>query len=181
MNCSNGRPSAKRDRCNDSITVIIPAYNEEKSVGWVVSEVKRHVPEARILLIDDGSTDATAEAARLAGAEVISHPLNKGNGACVKTALRAMSGGNVAVIDGDGQHDPADLPMLLEHLEHYDLVVGKRNFTNVEGSLLRNVGNVCLRRLASFLAEQDISDLTSGLRAFHHSIACRFMHMYPNG
>lgn len=181
MNCTNGKPSVKPDPSNDSITVVIPAYNEETSVGGVVDGVKQHVPGARILVIDDGSTDATAQSARAAGADVISHPLNKGNGACLKTALRAISGGNVAVIDGDGQHDPADLPILLGHLEHYDLVVGTRNFTDTEGSSLRNVGNLCLRRLASFLAEQDIRDLTSGLRAFRHSVACRFMHMYPNG
>lgn len=163
------------------ITVVVPAFNEEGTIGEVVLGVKKNLPEARILLIDDGSSDATALKAREAGADVISHPLNKGNGAAIKTALRAISGGLVAVLDGDGQHDPAELPALLSHLDKYDLVVGARSFTTREGSILRNSGNVVLRLLASFLAEQDIPDLTSGFRAFRHNIAAKFMHIYPNG
>ena len=112
---------------------------------------------------------------------MISHPLNKGNGASIKTALRAIAGGLVAVLDGDGQHDPEELPGLLNRLDTYDLVVGSRSFTMEEGSILRNSGNFVLRKLASFLAEQDIPDLTSGFRAFRHNIAAKFMHIYPNG
>jgi glycosyltransferase involved in cell wall biosynthesis len=112
---------------------------------------------------------------------VISHPLNKGNGASVKTALRNIPGGRVAVLDGDGQHDPRDLTTLFKELERYDLVVGARSFSNGDGSALRNFGNVSLRWLASFLAEQKIPDLTSGFRAFRHKIAVRFLHLYPNG
>ena len=144
-------------------------------------ESEKNLPEARILVIDDGSSDSTAVTATEAGAEVISHPLNKGNGAAIKTALRAITGGLVAVLDGDGQHDPEDLPVLLNGLETYDLVVGSRSFTMEEGSILRNSGNFVLRKLASFLAEQDIPDLTSGFRAFRHNIAAKFMHIYPNG
>jgi glycosyltransferase involved in cell wall biosynthesis len=165
----------------NQITVVIPAYNEEGTIGAVVLGVRKNLPEARILVIDDGSSDATAVTARESGAEVISHPLNKGNGASIKTALRAITGGLVAVLDGDGQHDPEELPGLLNRLDTYDLVVGSRSFTMEEGSILRNTGNFVLRKLASFLAEQDIPDLTSGFRAFRHSIAAKFMHIYPNG
>ena len=163
------------------ITVVIPAYNEATTIARVIAEVRDHVPQARILVIDDGSTDATADAAREAFADVISHPLNKGNGAAVKTALRAISGGRVVVIDGDGQHDPQYLPVLLDRLDRFDLVVGSRGFDNEEGSPLRNTGNLFLRRLASFLSEQTVEDLTSGMRAFRHEVACRFMHVFPNG
>ena len=166
---------------DEPITVVIPAHNEEKTIAKVVEGVRGYVPAARILVIDDGSTDATAKAAKDAGAEVISHPLKKGNGAAVKTALRAISGGKIAIVDGDGQHDPRELPELLKRLDHYDLVVGARNFTAEEGSLLRNSGNIFLRKLASFLAEQDIPDLTSGFRAFRREIAAKFLHIYPNG
>jgi glycosyltransferase involved in cell wall biosynthesis len=167
---------------NDSpITVVIPAYNEATTIARVIAEVRDHVPQARILVIDDGSTDATADAAREAFADVISHPLNKGNGAAVKTALRAISGGRVVVIDGDGQHDPQFLPVLLDRLDRFDLVVGSRGFDNEEGSPLRNTGNLFLRRLASFLSEQTVEDLTSGMRAFRHEVASRFMHVFPNG
>jgi glycosyltransferase involved in cell wall biosynthesis len=163
------------------ITVVIPAYNEEKTIASVVKGVRNCVPNARILVIDDGSSDSTAAQAKSAGADVISHPLNKGNGAAVKTALRAISGGLVAIMDGDGQHDPRELPPLLKYLDDYDLVVGSRSFTNDEGSFLRNLGNRFLRKLASFLSEQEIPDLTSGFRAFRHEIALRFLHVYPNG
>ena len=161
--------------------MVIPAFNEEKTIEDVVRGVRKHLPEARILVIDDGSSDSTPARAREAGAEVISHPLNKGNGAAIKTALRAITGGMVAVLDGDGQHDPEDLPSLLAALDRYDLVVGTRSFTMEEGSILRNSGNFVLRKLASFLTEQNIPDLTSGFRAFRHNIAARFMHIYPNG
>lgn len=165
---------------DDTVTVVIPAYNEAKTISNVIRGVKEHVSPARILVIDDGSRDGTAEAATLEGADVISHPVNKGNGACIKTALRAIEGGKVAVLDGDGQHDPKDLPALLEQLDKFDLVVGARSFGADGGTKLRNFGNVVLRRLASFLSEQNIPDLTSGCRAFRHEIAAKFLHLYPN-
>jgi len=166
---------------DETITVVIPAFNEEKTIAHVVRGVRENLPSARILVIDDGSTDATKIEAISAGAEVISHPLNKGNGAALKTAIRAIKGGAVAVIDADGQHDPAELRTLLDKLNSYDLVVGSREFNTSTGSLLRNLGNVILSRLASFLSEQRIPDLTSGFRAFRHEIASKFLHIYPNG
>ena len=169
------------NQADDIVTVVIPAFNEEKTIADVIHRVRQYVPEARILVIDDGSSDTTAAEAGNAGADVISHPLNKGNGAAVKTALRAIPGGRVAIVDGDGQHDAQDLPQLLRKLDQFDLVVGARSFSNGEGSVLRTVGNLLLRRLASFLSEQKIPDLTSGFRAFRHSVAARFLHLYPNG
>lgn len=178
----NSAPSSQGDSSRgEPVTVVIPAYNEERTIADVIRGVKRHVPAARVLVIDDGSTDSTANTAAAEGADVISHPLNKGNGAAVKTALRAISGGKVAILDGDGQHDPARLPELLEGLDRYDLVVGARGFTDNEGSALRTAGNLFLRKLASFLVEQAIPDLTSGFRAFRHEIAAKYLHIYPNG
>lgn len=165
----------------DRITVVIPAFNEEKTISVVIEGVKRFLPQASILVVDDGSTDSTAQQARSSGAAVISHPLNKGNGAAIKTALRAIPGGLVAVLDADGQHSPEDLPALLQKLESFDLAVGARSFDKNDGSFLRNFGNRVLRKLASFLSEQEIPDLTSGLRAFRHSVALKFLHIYPNG
>ena len=173
-----------KDRCDVSesmVTIVIPAYNEEKTIADVVRGAMANSPEARVLVIDDGSTDDTLKKATNAGAEVIRHPTNKGNGACLKTALRYISGGIVAVLDADGQHDPAELPRMLDQLKEFDLVVGARNFSNQEGSPLRNLGNRLLRGLASFLAERDIPDLTSGFRAFRHEVAIKFLHLYPNG
>jgi glycosyltransferase involved in cell wall biosynthesis len=173
-----------KDRCDVSesmITIVIPAYNEEKTIADVVRGVMANAPDARVLVIDDGSTDNTLKRATDAGAEVIRHPTNKGNGACLKTALRSLKGGIIAVLDADGQHDPKELPRILDQLKDFDLVVGARNFSNQEGSPLRNLGNRLLRGLASFLAERDIPDLTSGFRAFRHEVAIKFLHLYPNG
>ncbi|MDR3604027.1 MAG: glycosyltransferase family 2 protein [Syntrophaceae bacterium] len=173
-----------KDRCDVSesmVTIVIPAYNEEKTIADVVRGVVANAPDARVLVIDDGSTDNTLKRATDAGAEVIRHPTNKGNGACLKTALRSLKGGIIAVLDADGQHDPAELPRILDQLKDFDLVVGARNFSNQEGSPLRNLGNRLLRGLASFLAERDIPDLTSGFRAFRHEVAIKFLHLYPNG
>ena len=163
------------------ITIVIPAYNEEQTIADVVRGAMENVPEARVMVIDDGSTDNTLKRATDAGAEVIRHPTNKGNGACLKTALRSLKGGIIAVLDADGQHDPTELPRILDQLKDFDLVVGARNFSNQEGSPLRNLGNRLLRGLASFLAERDIPDLTSGFRAFRHEVAIKFLHLYPNG
>jgi len=170
-----------RETPDDPITVVIPAYNEEQAICDVIKGIREKVPQARILVVDDGSTDSTARVATVASADVISHPINKGNGAAIKTALRAISGGLVVVMDGDGQHDPEDLPRLLAELDTYDLVVGTRTFADGEGSRLRTLGNLWLRKLASFLTEQRIPDLTSGFRAFRHRVASRFIHVYPNG
>ncbi len=165
----------------DMVTIVIPAFNEEKTIGDVVRGALANLTNAKVLVIDDGSTDDTSKEASLAGAEVIRHPINKGNGACLKTALRSIKGGIIGVLDADGQHDPKELPGMIEKLGDYDLVVGSRNFSRQEGSPLRNLGNLILRKLASFLAERDIPDLTSGFRAFRHDIAIKFLHLYPNG
>jgi glycosyltransferase involved in cell wall biosynthesis len=173
--------SEKKDLSGLSVTIVIPAYNEERTVSTVVKGVMASVPNARVLVIDDGSTDNTRQIAKDAGAEVVSHPNNKGNGACLKTALRYIDGGIIGVMDADGQHDPGHLPEMLERLKDYDLVVGARSFASQHGSPLRNLGNRILRKLASFLAERDIQDLTSGFRVFRHDIAIKFLHLYPNG
>ncbi len=170
------------DRAQDlEVTVVIPAFNEKKTIADVINGVRRHLPLASILVVDDGSVDGTAEAAVTAGATVISHPLNKGNGASIKTAIRAVGTGVIAVIDADGQHDPADLPKLVGMLANYDLVVGARSFNSAQGLPLRNLGNRILSGLASFLSEQKISDLTCGFRVFKRDVAARFLHVYPNG
>lgn len=163
------------------ITVVIPAFNEELTIAGVIQGALRYAPNSNVLVIDDGSTDATSQIARDAGAQVISHPINKGNGAAIKTAIRHIKGGIVAVIDGDGQHDPSELPKLIEKLDRFDLVVGSRSFQSGEGSPLRNIGNIAFSKLATFLAEQKVPDLTSGFRAFRHKVAKKFMHVYPNG
>jgi glycosyltransferase involved in cell wall biosynthesis len=159
--------------------VIVPAFNEAAAVGALVSELARW-PWLEILVVDDGSTDATADRAAQEGARVIRHPYNKGNGAAVKTGLRHARGACVLVIDADGQHQAADAPRLVGHLDTYDLVVGARA-AGSQASVVRRLGNSILNGLASYLAGQPIPDLTSGFRAARRDCLLEFIHLLPNG
>lgn len=163
-----------------STSVVIPAYNEAKSIGSVVRALTEVGPWREILVVDDGSTDATGDQARDAGADVLRHPYNKGNGAAVKTGLRRASGEFIVIIDGDGQHRPGLAPRLVARLGEYDLVVGARPDAT-QATVGRRVGNFILARLASFLAGREIPDLTSGFRAARRSYLLEFIHLLPNG
>src|SRR6266540_699661 len=105
-------------------SIVIPAFNEAASIGAVVRDLTAAARWQEILVIDDGSTDQTGREASEAGARVIRHPYNKGNGAAVKTGIRHTTGAFVLIIDADGQHAPADAVRLVSHLGAYDLVVG---------------------------------------------------------
>src|SRR5581483_9964226 len=146
-------------------TVVIPAFNEAPAIGRVVSAVVGAAPWRDVLVVDDGSTDGTADAAAAAGARVVRHPYNKGNGAAVKTGIRQSAGSTfVLIMDADGQHRPEDAVRLVSQLDMYDLVVGARSAETQAGTA-RRFGNAALNWLASYLAEQRIPDLTSGFRA----------------
>ncbi|HYB97453.1 MAG TPA: glycosyltransferase family 2 protein, partial [Vicinamibacterales bacterium] len=105
----------------ESVTVVVPAFNEGASIGAVITELRAAAPWHEVLVIDDGSSDDTAQAAAAAGARVVRHPYNKGNGAAVKTAIRSALGEWIAIVDGDGQHQPADALRLISRLGDYDL------------------------------------------------------------
>jgi glycosyltransferase involved in cell wall biosynthesis len=161
-------------------TVIIPAYNEGAAVGQVVAGLKTVAAWHEILVIDDGSTDDTSQHAGAAGAHVIRHPYNKGNGAAVKTGIRHAVSDYVLVLDADGQHSPADALRLIEPLGEYDLVVGARSRESQAGTT-RRLGNDVLNALAGYLAERRIPDLTSGFRAARRRCLVEFIHLLPNG
>src|SRR5262249_34974579 len=148
----------------EATTVVIPAFNEAASIAGVVRALNAAAPWREILVVDDGSTDETWREAAAAGAQVIRHPYNKGNGAAVKTGIRRARGAFVLIADADGQHRPADAARLVARLADYDLVVGARS-AHTHASVARRMGNATLNRLASFLTEQPIPDLTSGFRA----------------
>lgn len=164
----------------EATTVVIPAFNEAASIAAVVRGLSASAPWREILVVDDGSTDHTAREAAAAGARVIRHPYNKGNGAAVKTGIRNATGTFVLIADADGQHRPADATRLVAHLSDYDLVVGARS-GRTQASLARRAGNATLNRLASFLTEQPIPDLTSGFRAARRDALVEFIHLLPNG
>jgi glycosyltransferase involved in cell wall biosynthesis len=161
-------------------SVIVPAFNEGVSIGPLVTELRSVAAWHEVLVVDDGSRDETAARAAAAGARVIRHPYNKGNGASVKTALRQATGAFVLIIDADGQHRPADALRLVAQLDTYDLVVGARS-VQTQATAFRRAGNAMLNWTASYLTTRPIPDLTSGFRAARRACILEFLHLLPNG
>jgi glycosyltransferase involved in cell wall biosynthesis len=161
-------------------SVVIPAFNEADSIGVVVRDLAAAAPWLEILVVDDGSTDDTGAHAAAAGARVIRHPYNKGNGAAVKNGIRQAAGAFILIADADGQHRPADATRLVSQLDAYDLVIGARA-GHTQASLPRRIGNSLLNAVASYLTEQPIPDLTSGFRAARREYLLEFIHLLPNG
>ena len=164
----------------EQTSVVIPAFNEAASIAAVVRGLGTAAPWLEILVVDDGSTDDTGAHAAAAGALVIRHPYNKGNGAAVKSGIRRATGAFILIADADGQHRPADAARLVSHLNTYDLVIGARSVTT-QASLARRLGNATLNALASYLTGQPIPDLTSGFRAARRDHLLEFIHLLPNG
>jgi glycosyltransferase involved in cell wall biosynthesis len=164
----------------ESVTIVVPAYNEADSIGQVVTELRTAAAWHEVLVIDDGSIDGTGQAATDAGARVIRHPYNKGNGASIKTAIRAATSQWLAIVDGDGQHAPEDALRLVAPLGEYDLIVGARH-PHTQATAGRRVGNAVLNWLASYLTGRSIPDLTSGFRAARREYLIEFLHLLPNG
>lgn len=164
----------------DSVTIVVPAFNEGDSIGQVVTELRAAAQWHEVLVVDDGSTDGTGKAAQDAGARVVRHPYNKGNGASVKTAIRAATSDWIAIVDADGQHAPADAVRVIAQLGDYDLVVGARD-PRTQATPGRRLGNALLNWLASYLTGRHIPDLTSGFRAARRECLLEFIHLLPNG
>jgi glycosyltransferase involved in cell wall biosynthesis len=161
-------------------SVIVPAYNEAATVREVVAGLAAAARWHEILVIDDGSTDATGDIARAAGAVVVRHPYRKGNGAAIKTGIRRATGEFALIIDGDGQHRVEDAVRLVARLGEYDLVVGARSGPT-QATRSRHLGNAALNWLASYLAGYPIPDLTSGFRAARRAALVEFLYLLPNG
>lgn len=161
-------------------SVIVPAFNESGAVGPLITGLRGAADWLEILVVDDGSTDGTAREAERAGARVIRHPYNKGNGAAVKSGLRHAAGDFVLIVDADGQHPPADAIKLVARLDTYDLVVGARS-PQSQANWVRRAGNSLLNWIASYLAGRPIPDLTSGFRAARRECLLEFLHLLPNG
>ena len=168
------------EKRTERVSVVLPAYNEGASVGTLVSDLRRTGSWHEIIVVDDGSTDDTARRATDAGARVVRHPYNKGNGAAVKTGVRNAAGDFVLILDADGQHRPADAPRLVAKLDEYELVVGARS-PATQASAARRLGNDALNAIASHLTGRRIPDLTSGFRAARREHFLEFLHLLPNG
>jgi glycosyltransferase involved in cell wall biosynthesis len=163
-----------------AISIVIPAMNEEDSIAQVVEGLRAHAAWREVLVIDDGSQDATAQRATQAGARVIRHPYNKGNGAAVKTGIRNAEGEFILIVDADGQHQADDACRIAARLGEYDLVVGARR-TATQATVTRRAGNAILNWLATYLTGRPIPDLTSGLRGARREYLREFLHLLPNG
>ncbi|MGZ4694744.1 MAG: glycosyltransferase family 2 protein [Acidimicrobiales bacterium] len=168
----------------DRVLVIIPALNEEATVAGVVASVSDHL-DADILVVDDGSRDATAERAVAAGATVLRHPFNLGVGAALRTGFQyaRAEGYQIAVqLDADGQHDPADAKRLVDLVADgtADLVVGSRFESDYEIGRIRRIGMKMLSRRVSRQLGTTILDTSSGFRAFSRKALVRFADSYPS-
>ncbi len=163
------------------ISIILPTYNESAVIKDQVLNLLAAFPTAEIVVVDDGSQDHSGEQAALAGANVVRHPHNMGNGAAIKTGARHAQGDILIFMDADGQHSAQDIPKLLALLEQgYEMVVGARVPTS-QANWSRRIGNNLLNRFASWLTGQPIPDLTSGFRAVRATSFRRFLYLLPNG
>lgn len=164
-----------------TVSFVIPAKNEEKTIAQVVSEIRALHPAAEIIVVNDGSEDRTAELAESAGAKVIHHPHSLGNGASVKSGARAAQGEILVFLDADGQHQPKDAQRLLDRLNHgYAMAVGARS-TGSHANTARLAANGLYNVFASMITGHVIPDLTSGFRAVHARLFRSFLYLLPNG
>ncbi len=171
-------PSA--DLTSPSVTILIPAHNEAETLGTILPQVKSLHPDAEILVVNDGSADATAQVAMEAGARVITQPYRKGNGAAIKSGLRNATGETIVIFDADGQHDPRTIARLLNCLKEYDLVVAARA-KNSETARSRRLYHLFLNAFASYITDLSVLDATSGFRAARRATLLQFIHLLPNG
>src|SRR5689334_12599667 len=165
-------------RC--AISIIIPVYNEAEVLPELLDRVHAlNLGQTEVIVVDDGSTDGSAETALNAGASVVRHPYNIGNGAAVKSGIRAARGQLLVLMDGDGQHKPEDIPKLLKESREYHMIVGARS----KGSKLRfhrYAANLLYNLLASYVTKFRVHDLTSGFRVLSREHALSFLDLLPN-
>ena len=163
-----------------AFTIVVPAFNEERALPSVLAELRATCPGAEIIVVDDGSTDATAGIARASGVTVVSHGANRGYGAALKAGIRHAKNERLAFFDADGQHDPRYVVTMIEGLDTADLVIGERtNYTRT--SPLHFTGRLVLSQVVKFLARMPLRDINCGLRAARRSVLLRYLGLLPDG
>lgn len=163
------------------ISIILPAKNEAAALKDLLPRLTAAQPGAEIIVVDDGSTDDTRAVCAASGVTCLSSPYSMGNGAAIKRGARAATGDTLVFMDGDGQHDPADIARLVARLEQgYDMVVGARDWESQAG-VGRGLANTLYNWLASRMTGQAVADLTSGFRVARASRFREFIHLLPNG
>jgi glycosyltransferase involved in cell wall biosynthesis len=165
----------------NTISIIIPSRNEAAGLKILLPKICEIIPEAKVIIVNDGSQDDTVTICREYQVEILSHPYPKGNGSAIKTGARAAKGDVLMFMDADGQHQAEDIPRLLEEFNKgYDMVVGARQ-TGSQAGLHRAVANDIFSRFASWMVMQPIADLTSGFRVVRASKFRQFLYLLPNG
>jgi glycosyltransferase involved in cell wall biosynthesis len=163
------------------LSIILPAKNEAPALSALLPLLRSAHPDAEIIVVDDGSTDDTRNICSNSGVDCLSSPYSMGNGAAIKRGTRAATGEVLIFMDGDGQHDPADIARLLAKLdEGYDMVVGARNWGSQAG-VGRGLANTLYNWLATRMTGHPVLDLTSGFRAVRANKFREFLHLLPNG
>ncbi|WP_199096658.1 glycosyltransferase family 2 protein [Dyella sp. ASV21] len=163
------------------LSIVLPAKNEGPALKNLLPRLRAAQPEAEIIVVDDGSTDDTRAICADSGVQCLSSPYSMGNGAAIKRGARAASGDLLVFMDGDGQHDPADIARLLDKLaQGYDMVVGARDWGSQAG-VGRGVANTIYNWLATRMTGHVVADLTSGFRAVRADKFREFLHLLPNG
>ncbi|MBN1993488.1 MAG: glycosyltransferase family 2 protein [Anaerolineae bacterium] len=168
-----------------TVSVVIPAYNEEVAIGPVLKQVVEILngatPRYEIIVVDDGSGDNTAQVAQTCPqVKVLRLPSNRGYGAALKAGIRHAAGQIIVITDADGTYPNNRIPDLLTQMAQADMVVGARTHPNVRIPVLRRPAKWFLRKLAEYVAEAQIPDLNSGLRAFYRADALRYLPLLPN-
>jgi len=164
-----------------SLSIVLPAKNEAKSLSSLLPELKEAQPEAEIIVVNDGSTDNTEQVCEQASVKMVKHFHSMGNGAAIKSGARAATGDVIVFMDADGQHQPSDIGKLLQPIveQGYEMVVGARDNT-MHASWGRKIANGIYNKLASAMTGQKILDLTSGFRAVKRKRFLELAFMLPN-
>ena len=163
------------------LSIVLPAKNEAAALANVLPALRKSFPEAEILVVDDGSSDATAEICCANGVKSLRQAYSMGNGAAIKRGARAATGETIVFMDADGQHDPRLIDQLVKRLdEGYDMVVGARDWSGQAG-VSRGLANALYNWLASRMTGFEVKDLTSGFRAVKADKFREFLHLLPNG
>lgn len=166
---------------SNEISIVIPAKNELHGLKQLLPKLKKVCPECEIIVADDGSEDGTGDLCEKYNITVVSHPYSKGNGAAIKSGVRAAKGNILVFMDADGQHEPDDIDKLLGKInEGFDMVVGSRSASS-QASFGRLCANTFYNWFASRIVGQKIDDLTSGFRAVKADKFKMFLYLLPNG
>ena len=166
------------------LSVIIPVYNEAGIISATLEKIFEALSNCslswEVIVVDDGSNDGgVVGLLPRPQLRLVRHPVNMGNGASVKSGIRASRAEHCVIMDGDGQHLIVDALKCVDGLSEYDLVIGARDFSN-SGTKHRNLANVIYSRLASYVSDFDVQDLTSGMRAFKREKVMEILHLFPN-